>query len=225
MSIFKRLKDVTLSNMNALLDRAEDPEKLLDQYLLDMEKDMTEAEKSVAQQISIEKKFKKQLDDAEEMRDKRQSQAEKAIEKGDEDLARRALEDKNQHQQTMDDLSSTYEDAKQSSQQLRDQLQDMKKEYEKMKAKKETLKARASSAKAQKKINDSMSGFGSDNASAGFDRMSDKVNELEAEAETSQELRGSNTSLDDELDALDNNDVDDELEALKSKMNNKNESE
>ncbi|WP_158735800.1 PspA/IM30 family protein [Alteribacillus sp. YIM 98480] len=225
MSIFKRIKDVTLSNLNAVIDRAEDPEKLLDQYLLDMEKDMKEAEKSVAKQISIEKKFKKQMDDARDMRDKRQSQAEKALEKGNEDLARRALEDKNKHQETMDQLSSSYENARQSSQQLRDQLHDMKNEYEKMKAKKETLKARASSAKAQKQINDSMSGFASENASAGFDRMSEKVDELEAQAETSREMRSSNTSLDDELDALDKNDVDDELETLKSKMKEKKETE
>ncbi|MGY4690884.1 PspA/IM30 family protein [Salibacterium sp. K-3] len=222
MSIFKRLKDVTLSNMNALLDRAEDPEKLLDQYLLDMEKDMKEAETNVAQQISIEKKFKKQLDDAVEMRDKRQEQAEKALEKGDEDLARRALEDKNKHQEKVDELTSTHENAKQSSQQLRDQLQDMKDEYEKMKAKKETLKARASSAKAQQKINESMSSFGSENASAGFDRMSEKVDELEARAETSKEMRDDSSSLDDELDELDKNDVDDELEAMKAKMKEKN---
>ncbi len=216
---------MTLSNLNAVIDRAEDPEKLLDQYLLDMEKDMKEAEKSVAKQISIEKKFKKQMDDARDMRDKRQSQAEKALEKGNEDLARRALEDKNKHQETMDQLSSSYENARQSSQQLRDQLHDMKNEYEKMKAKKETLKARASSAKAQKQINDSMSGFASENASAGFDRMSEKVDELEAQAETSREMRSSNTSLDDELDALDKNDVDDELETLKSKMKEKKETE
>ncbi|SFP65717.1 PspA/IM30 family protein [Salibacterium halotolerans] len=222
MSIFKRLKDVTLSNMNALLDRAEDPEKLLDQYLLDMEKDMKDAETNVAQQISIEKKFKKQLDDAVEMRDKRRQQAEKALEKEDEDLARRALEDKNKHQEKVDELTPTHENAKQSSRELRDQLDDMKNEYEKMKAKKETLKARASSAKAQQQINESMSGFGSDNASAGFDRMSEKVDELEARAETSKEMRDSGNSLDDELDALDKNDVDDELAQMKAKMKEKN---
>jgi phage shock protein A len=95
----------------------------------------------------------------------------------------------------------------------------MKDEFNKMKNKKDLLVARAESAKAQKTINQAMSGFGTDNAAKGFDRMSEKVLQMEAEAQASGELRSSNRSLDDELDKLGGGSVvDDELAALKASI-------
>ena len=58
MSIFKRLRDLTMSNINAIIDKAEDPIKMTDQYIRDMQEDLEDAEKAVAAQIAIEKKFK-----------------------------------------------------------------------------------------------------------------------------------------------------------------------
>lgn len=220
MSIFKRIRDITLASINDLIDRAEDPVKMLNQYLRDMEDDIAEAEVSVAKQIAIEKKLRHQWEEAQEMVEKREEQAMKAVEAGNEDLARRALQDKKEHQRRAEDFKSQYENAKSNADQLRSQLQEMKSEYEKMKNRKDTLVARAESAKAQKKINQTMSGFGSDNAAKGFKRMQDKVNQLEAEAEASNDLLDSNRSLDDELSALDSG-VEDELAALKAKMEKK----
>ncbi|MEX2460281.1 MAG: PspA/IM30 family protein [Paenibacillaceae bacterium] len=219
MGIFKRLRDLTAASINDLLDKAEDPVKMLNQFLRDMEEDIMEAESAVAKQIAVEKKFKLQVEEAQEMVQKRQEQAVKALEQNNEDLARRALEDKKEHQTRFDEMSKQYAIAKTNADQLRNQLNEMKDEFNKMKNKKDLLVARAESAKAQKTINQAMSGFGTDNAAKGFDRMSEKVLQMEAEAQASGELRASNRSLDDELDKLGGGSVvDDELAALKASI-------
>jgi phage shock protein A len=220
MGIFKRLRDLTTASINDILDKAEDPVKMLNQFLRDMEEDIMEAESAVAKQIAIEKKFKVQVDEAQEMVQKRQEQAVKALEQSNEDLARRALEDKKEHQIRYDEMIKQHAIAKTNADQLRSQLSEMKDEFNKMKNKKDLLIARAESAKAQKTINQAMSGFGTDNAAKGFDRMSEKVLQMEAEAQASGELRASNRSLDDELDKLGSGGkaVDDELAALKASI-------
>jgi len=219
MGIFKRLRDLTMASINDMLDKAEDPVKMLNQFLRDMEEDIQEAETAVARQIAVELKFKQQYEEAEEMVQKRTEGAMKALEQGNEDLARRALEDKKEHQIRFDEMKAQYAVAKENADRLRAQLAEMKDEFIKMKNKKDLLIARAEAAKAQKQINQAMSGFGTDNASKGFDRMSEKVLQMEAEAKASGELRGSNKSLDDELNALGKKDgVDDELAALKAQL-------
>ncbi|WP_135548629.1 PspA/IM30 family protein [Paenibacillus cymbidii] len=219
MGIFKRLRDMTMASINDLLDKAEDPVKMLNQFLRDMEEDILEAEAAVAKQIAIEKKFKQQYEEAEELVTRREEQAMKALEQGNEDLARRALQDKKEQQARYDELKTLYTTAKANADQLRSQLSEMKDEFGKMKNKKDLLIARAETAKAQKSINQAMTGFGVDNAAKGFDRMTEKVMQMEAEAQASSELRGSNRSLDDELAQLDKSGgVDDELAALKARV-------
>jgi phage shock protein A len=225
MSIFKRIRDISSATINDLIDKAEDPVKMLNQYLRDMEKDIADAEVGVAKQISIEKRFKQQYEEANEMVEKRGEQAMNALEAGNEDLARRALQDKKDHQEKADDFKNQYDNAKSNADQLRRQLQEMKDEFIKLKNKKDTLVARAESAKAQKHINQAMSGFGRDNGAKGFERMNEKVLQMEAEAEASQDLKDANKSLDDELDALGKDDVDDELAALKAQMAEKKKAE
>jgi phage shock protein A len=226
MGIFKRLRDMTMASINDLLDKAEDPVKMLNQFLRDMEEDILEAETAVAKQIAIEKKFKLQFEESEEMVTKRTEQAMKALETGNEDLARRALEDKKEHQGRYDELKRQYDLAKTNADQLRAQLTEMKDEFNKMKNKKDLLIARAETAKAQKQINQAMSGFGTDNAAKGFDRMSEKVLQMEAEAQASGEIRAKNRSLDDELDGLgsSSSEINDELAAMKAKLAEKKQS-
>ncbi|WP_026560023.1 PspA/IM30 family protein [Bacillus sp. J37] len=216
--LFKRVKTVVDSELNALLDKAEDPVKMLDQFMRDMETDIREAESAIAKQIANEKMLQKKFEDTGKMVQKRDEQAIKAIEAGNDDLARRALEDKKIHQQTLDTLKESYERAKLDSDTLRKKLDEMKAEYNEMKLKKDSLKARAESAKTRTKINRTLSGIGSDESKRGFERMEEKVLQYEAEAETSEDMRSSNKSLDDEFDALENNDIDDELAALKKKL-------
>ncbi|TLS39119.1 PspA/IM30 family protein [Pseudalkalibacillus caeni] len=217
--LFKRVSTVMSSELNALIDKAEDPVKMLEQFMRDMEADIREAETAVAKQIANEKMLKKKYDDSQGLVQKREAQAIKALEAGDESLARRALEDKKEQQRQAETLKEAYERAKADADSLRNKLNEMKDEYHQMKLKKDSLKARAESAKTKTKINRAMSGIGSDESKKGFERMEEKVLRYEAEAETSEDLRSSNRSLDDEFEALGKNDeIDDELAELKKKM-------
>jgi phage shock protein A len=215
---FKRMGTVVNSELNAMLDKAEDPVKMLDQFMRDMEADIREAEAAVAKQIANEKMLKKKADDAEALVNKRQEQAIKALEAGNEDLAKRALEDKKLQSKQSETFLESYTRAKNDADSLREKLDEMKREYHEMKLKKDSLKARAESAKTRTKMNRVMSGIGGDDSRKGFDRMEEKVMRYEAEAETSEDLSTKSRSLDDEFAALDKNGVDDELSALKKQL-------
>lgn len=219
MALFKRLRDLTMASINDLLDKAEDPVKMLNQFLRDMEADIQEAESGVAKQIAVEMRFKQQFEEVEVLVQRRTEQAMKALEQGNEDLARRALEDKKNHQTRYDELKNHYSTAKGNADLLRGQLSEMKDEYNKLSNKKDLLVARAEAAKAQKHINQAMSGFGSKSASSGFDRMSEKVLQMEAEAKANASLRENNKTLEDELSSLGaSKEVEEELEALKAML-------
>lgn len=215
MSIFKRLRDLTMSNVNSIIDKAEDPVKMTDQYIRDMTEDLEDAEKAVAAQIAIEKKFKQLYEEQEALVTKRNQQAHTAAQAGNADLARRALEEKKSAEVKLVEYKTSFDQNKASADNLRAKLEEMRKQLTQMKNKRETLVARYNAAKAQTEINKAMSGFSSDSASAGLKRMEDKMLQAEAQAEASNEMSSGNKSLDDEFEKLGKDQaVDDELAAL-----------
>ncbi|XEC96912.1 PspA/IM30 family protein [Paenibacillus tarimensis] len=215
MSIFKRLRDLTLSNVYALIEKAEDPIKLTDQYIRDMQEDLEDAEKAVAAQIALEKKFKLLYEEQAALVEKRAEQAHIAAQAQNIDLARRALEEKKAAEQKMNEYKASYDQNKASADLLRSKLEEMRKQLSEMKNKRETLVARYNAAKAQKEINQAMGGFGSDTASAGLKRMEEKMLQMEAQAEASNEMNTRGRSLDDEFAQLGKDKaVEDELAAL-----------
>lgn len=219
MSLFKRLNDNIRANLNALLDKAEDPAKLLNQYLLDMEDDIVDAESAVARQLVVVHKFKSRYEEAAELAAKREAQALQALQKDREDLARRALEDKSLHKAKADDYRIQYENNHATAETLKAQLREMKDEYERLKAKRDTLVARAEAAKAQKEVSSMAGGFGKDTSRKGFERMEEKVMQMEAEVQVAAELVGTSKALDNELAALGGSDaIDRELAELKEKL-------
>lgn len=214
---FKRMKSVVNSELNAMLDKAEDPVKMLDQFMREMGEDIREVEAAVAKQIANEKMLKRKLDDAETMVQKRQNQAEQAIEAGKDDLARRALQNKKEYENQVETLKEAWEHALEDTEQLKSKLNEMKSEYQQMQLKKDALKARAESAKTKTKLNHTMSSIGSDASKQGFERMEEKVMQYEAEAETSEDLSQNSRTLDDEFSELDD-DVESELAELKKSL-------
>lgn len=216
MSLFKRLRDLTLSNVYALIEKAEDPIKLTDQYIRDMTEDLEEAEKAVASQIALEKKFKLLYEEQAALVQKRTEQSHTAAKAQNIDLARRALEEKNSAEQKMIEYQASFSQNQLLANNLREKLEDMRKQLTDIKNKRETLIARYQAAKTQTEINKAMNGFGSDSAASGLKRMEEKMLQMEAQAEASNELSSSKgKSLDEEFANLEKTDkVEDELAAL-----------
>ncbi len=135
-----------------------------------------------------------------------------AVQANNLDLARRALEEKQNAEQKMNEYKASYEQNKVAADNLRLKLEEMRKQLTELKNKRGTLVARVNAAKAQKNINQAMSGFDSNSAKAGLSRMEEKALQLEAEAEASGEVYKKEKSLDDEFASLNKNSaVDDEL--------------
>ncbi|MFD1887642.1 PspA/IM30 family protein [Paenibacillus wenxiniae] len=215
MSIFKRLRDLTLSNVYALIEKAEDPIKMTDQYIRDMAADLEDAEKAVASQIAIEKRFKQLYEEQDALVKKREEQAHIAAQAQNIDLARRALEEKKNAEAKRDEYKANFDQNKAAADNLRSKLDEMRKQLNELKNKRETLVARYNAAKAQTEINKAMNGFSADSATAGMKRMEDKMLQMEAHAEASNEMNTNGKSLDDEIQALGTNkEVEDELSAL-----------
>jgi len=215
LSIFKRLRDLTLSNVYALIEKAEDPVKLTDQYIRDMQEDLADAEKAVAAQIAIEKKFKQLYEEQAQLVEKRSEQAHLAAQAQNIELARRALEEKKSAEQKSTEYKTSFDQNKLLADNLRGKLGEMREQLTELKNKRETLVARYNAAKAQTEINKAMSGFGTDSAASGMKRMEEKMLQMEAQAEASNELSAKGKSLDAEFEKLGKDKaVDDELAAL-----------
>lgn len=218
MSLFKRINDNIRANLNALLDNAEDPVKLSNQYLRDMEDDIADAESAVARHLAAVRKLQSQYDEAAGMAEKREKQAMEALQKNREDLARKALADKKIHQARAEEYKSLYENSYGTGETLKSQLRQMKQEYDALLSKRDALLARTQAAKARQEIHRMKEGFGKNTARSSFDQLEDKVRQMEAEVQVMEELGGADKSLDDELSALSEDTIEKELAALKARI-------
>ena len=218
MGIFNRVSDVIKANINDLLDRAEDPEKMIKQMVLEMEESVNKDTLSVAQSIANEKQLQRRLEKERANVNDWQSKAEQAIGAGRDDLAKAALEKKIIAQKNVNDLEPTFQTAKATAERLKSQLDELRKKLDEARSRQNTLIARSNAAKAEKQLNQAMSGTGSD-AFSKFEKMENKVEQMEAEAEAFGELNGSDKSLEEEFANLSNPNLDDELAKLKAKLN------
>lgn len=188
MGIFSRLATLIKSNLNDLISKSEDPEKMLNQVVIDMANQLIEAKKQVAVSIADEKRLAKQAEQEATNASEWERRAMLAIKAGDDALAKEALNRKKEHEQ----LATTYKDQWQKQKQAVDQLKTalrlLNNKIEEAKRKKNVLVARKKRAEAQKAIQETMSGLNNASAFDTFDRMATKIDQLEAEAEASTEL-------------------------------------
>jgi phage shock protein A len=221
MGILDRMALVVRSNLNHLINKAEDPEKMLDQILIQMRQQLMEAKREVAVAIADEKRLATQLEaELEQMRewDRR---AVLSVQKGEDDLAREALRRKAEHEQIAIGYKKQWDLQKGSTETLKNALRALSQKIEEAGRKKNLLIARQKRAEAQKHIHEVMSGLSDTSAFENFDRMATRVEQLEAQAsaavEVSQELSGE--PLEQRFRALESSsDVDQELAALKARV-------
>ena len=225
MGIFDRIFRIGKANVNSALDNLEDPVKIIDQVLRELDADVAKVTTAVTSQIAVEKRFERELNEAKEAVAKRDSQARQALSTGNEELAREALADKKRHEEKAAKLQVSYDGAKQSSEKLRAQLQDMKERVNEMKEQRGTLIAQAEAAKAQERINKTMTGVGTDDAAASFAKMEEKILKMRDQAEAAQSLADGNRDLDNKLDQMMRStkdlEIDDELAKMKAELENK----
>lgn len=218
MSIFGRLSDIVKANINDLLDRAEDPEKMIKQMVIEMEEAVNKATLAVGQAIANEKTLERQLNRQRTQMDEWHNKAIQAVQAGRDDLAKQALTRKTTIQTNVVDLERMHAEASTSSQGLRVQLDQLKSKLDEARLRQNTLIARSQAAKAKKQVAQTFAGVGSD-AFSKFEKLEQKVEKTEAEAEAFAQLAGENTSLDDEFKALSTNtSADAELESLKAQL-------
>lgn len=222
-NILKRFGDIMSANINALLDKAEDPEKMIDQYLRDIESDLGKVKAETAAVMATETKAKRELDECTQEIDKMQRYAEKALQAGNEADARQFLEKKATLVKNQESLKHSYDVAVANAAKMKEMHDKLVKDMESLQAKRDAIKAKVAVAKTQEKLNkigSSVSGAG--DAMAAFDRMEEKANRMLDEANALSELNASGDSIDDLTKKYDSDDsassVDDELAALKAKM-------
>jgi phage shock protein A len=221
MGIMDRVATVIRSNLNYLINKAEDPEKMLDQILIQMRQQLVEAKREVAVAIADEKRLGAQLEAELEHVQEWEHRATMAVQKGEDDLAREALRRKADHEQIAVGYKKQWDAQKASTDNLKSALRALSQKIEEAGRKKNLLIARQKRAEAQKHIHEVMTGLTDTSAFESFDRMASRVEQIEAQAdaavEISQELTGD--TMEQRFRALESStDVEQELYALKAKV-------
>jgi phage shock protein A len=221
MAILDRIAMVIRSNLNALINQAEDPEKMLDQILIDMRQQLQEAKREVAAAIADERRLAAQLEAARAQVNEWDRRSVLAVERGEDDLAREALRRKAEQQQLAAGYQSQWEAQQASTTNLKQALRALSEKIDEAARKKNLLVARQKRAEAQKHIHEVMTGLSDTSAFEAFDRMAARVDQIEAQAEAtvelSRELSGETTEQ--RFKALEGAvDVEQELQALKARV-------
>jgi len=225
MGILTRFKDIMASNVNALLDKAEDPEKMIDQYMRNLQSDLGKVKAETASVMADESRAKRELDENTAEINKMQAYAEKALQAGNEDDARKFLEKKAALSKTNETLQKTYDMAAANSAKMRQMHDKLVTDMNSLEERRNAIKATVRAAKAQKDMNKMTSKTNmTGDSMAAFDRMEEKANRMLDEANAMNQLNQSEASesvndLAAKYDAApEASGVDDELAALKAKM-------
>jgi len=221
MGIFDRFSTMLRSNLNDLISRAENPEKMLNQLIVDMKTQLAKAKQQVASAIADMKKVQHDAESSRKQAEDWERRAMLAVQEGRDDLAKQALMRFNEHLQTAQQLHETHTKQKAEVESLKNSLRQLNDKIEEAKRKKNILVARARRAEAQKRIQETMAGLSDKSAFHSFDQMAERIEETErralAAAELNEEFEGDSLSA--EFQALEyHGSSDQQLLELKSKM-------
>lgn len=225
MGILTRFKDIMSANINALLDKCEDPEKMIDQYMRNLESDLGKVKAETASVMAEETRCKRELDACTADINKYQTYAQKALQAGNEADARTFLEKKQQLASKQAALQQTYNIAADNAAKMRQMHDKLCKDIQSLEARRDAVKAKVAAAKAQERINKVGSSVNSVGTSMdAFNKMEAKADKMLDQANAMAELN--QTQLEADVDSLAakydaepvNSAVDDELAALKAQM-------
>jgi phage shock protein A len=192
MGILNKLSTLVRSNLNDLIARAENPEKVLNQVILDMREQLTRAKQEVAVAIADERKLKAQAEEEAKQAQDWERRAMLAVREGRDDLARQALVRQQEYGGRAQSLYETWQRQAEETERLKESLRQLNAKIEEARRKKNLLVAKQKRAEAQKRIHETMAGLSDRSAFEAFDRMAERIEENErralASAEVSEEL-------------------------------------
>ncbi len=200
MGLFDRLSTLLKSNINELISSAENPEKMLNQIIVDMRSQLVKAKQQVAAAIADEKRLRDQADAELRQSQDWENRAVLAVREGRDDLAKQALVRQNEHLTHGHVLETTWQTHRDETEKLKNALRDLNDKIEEAKRKKNLLIARQRRAQAQKRIAETMSSLSEKSAFEAFARMEEKIDQSErqirASAEIDEEFTGDRLSKD-----------------------------
>lgn len=188
MGIFRRLKTITMAEINGLLDGIEDPIAMLNEYSREMEKEIVKGQKALARQIFVEKKQETLISETKSLVEKRTRQAKLAIDQGDEEIAKLAVQEKLTHEKQQSLYQEQLESIKGQTKILLEKLEQLKGTYEQMQQKKIILASRANVAQSMKQIQKATVSFQTDSIARGMARAEEKVLLMEAEVQAGNQF-------------------------------------
>jgi phage shock protein A len=225
MGIFSRLKSLISSNVNDVISKAEKPEKMLNQLVIEMGEQLIESKKAVAMAIADEKKLEREMQNQQALAQDWERKAMLAVQAGRDDLAKEALIRKQEYDNGFLEYKKQWEAQKAAVDKLKEALRGLQNKIDEAQRKKNLLVARAKRAEAQQKIQNTLSTVaGNRTAFDAFDRMAAKVDQLEAQADATAELDAftSSSTLDKQFAELERSGItstaDTMLLELKEKM-------
>ncbi|MCG7380084.1 PspA/IM30 family protein [Paenibacillus sp. ACRSA] len=220
MSVFRRMRDITVATLNEHLEQSQDPVKLIDQFLISTRQDIGEAEKLRHQYASHTRQMKQQADQAAAMVHKREEQASMALKAGEEHLAKLALQEKILHEEKMDQYNELYAQSNTALQELDEQIDQLKVEYQNVYSKRQYYYARMQTIQLQQRMNQRSHYNNGQNVPRMFNRLDDQVSDLEYEAQSLRDIRRMSQDGSGSAGSMSSGTLDKELERLKQKLNN-----
>ncbi|GAB6987952.1 PspA/IM30 family protein [Paenibacillus pini] len=220
MSVFRRVRDITVATLNEKLEQSQDPVRLIDQFLASTRDDIMDAEKLVQQYASHTRQLKQQVDQATSMKNKREEQALLALKAGEDHLAKLALQEKIIYEEKLEQYGGLLETTRDSLQQLEEQLNELKMEYQTVYSKRQYYTARMETLRLQQRMNQRMEGMGGQDVPKMFGRLEDRISDWEFEAKSLRDLRKMGQEYVDQASETVSSVLERELARLKQKLNN-----
>lgn len=218
MGLFDRIGRLIKANVNDLVNKAEDPEKILEQSLADMQEDLVQLRQAVASAIATQKRSQQQYNQAEAQANQWYARAQLALQKGDENLAREALKRKKGYAETAATFKASLDQQSAQVETLKNNLKALEGKILEARSKKDMLKARIAAARTQEQLNNVLGSLDTSSSMAAFERMEEKVLQMEARAGAAAELVG-DSGLEEQFRLLEGgDDIDQELAQMKGAL-------
>jgi phage shock protein A len=219
MAIFKRLADLLKANINDLIDKAEDPEKMVKQIIIDMEEQLQGAVQGLGSVMANERQMLKQFEEAQAESKTWEERAKTALKSNNEELAKQALNSKLKTDERMKQYYNMYKEVSSQSKVLKEQVEILKSKLVEARARQSLLIARDKVAEARKEVSTAIGDLDSSGAFAKMDKMERKISEKEAQADAAFEMSGLDAEETNEFTDMENKQaVDDEMARLKAEL-------